>query len=101
MIWRRWVTESSSSATQTSSHHRETAGSTTRECVRRKAASFKSASIRQSHWHRHLAVKRPTRRTAAPDAPEVLLWENGRYQFTDIPTDQLANRNVGYPAPSP
>ena len=27
------------------SPHRQTAGSTTRECVRRKAASFKSASI--------------------------------------------------------
>src|SRR5271166_2875359 len=61
MIWRRWVTESSSSATQTSSHHRETVGSTTRECVRRKAASFKSANVRQPHWHRHLDVKRPTR----------------------------------------
>src|ERR1035437_4793447 len=36
---------------------------------------YKSASIRQPHWHRHLDVKRPTRRSATPDSPEVLLGE--------------------------
>src|SRR5271157_5819412 len=35
----------------------------------------KSASIRQPHWHRQLDVKRPTRRSATPDSPEVLFWE--------------------------
>src|ERR1019366_156423 len=53
----------------------------------------KSASIRQPHWHRHLDVKRPFRRTGMPDACEVLfreMWGAGRNR----PCGRLSCRNI-------